>query len=96
VREGLLVRDPLVEAALRGGAKELSPRSVQRRFLRATCLTGAAIRQTERAVELLERGASIVDAVGLAGFVDQAHMTRVLKRLVGQTPGQILRAGRHG
>ena len=36
VREGLLVRDPVVEAALRGDAGGRSVRSVQRRVARAT------------------------------------------------------------
>ena len=38
-REGLLVRDPVVEAVLRGHPQALSPRSIQYRFLQATGLT---------------------------------------------------------
>ncbi len=94
VCQGLLVRDPVVEDALGGRPGDLSPRSVQRRVLRATGLTQTAIRQIERAqqaVELLDRGVPIVDAVRRAGYADQAHMTRALKRFVGQTPGQIVR-----
>jgi len=49
VREEMLVRDPIVESALRGEPQELSPRSVQRRFLQATGLTQGSIRQIERA-----------------------------------------------
>jgi AraC-like DNA-binding protein len=33
----------------------------------------------------------ILDAVHEAGYFDQAHLTRSLKRLIGQTPGQIAR-----
>jgi hypothetical protein len=93
VRRGLLVRDPVVEDALRGRPGELSPRSVQRRVRRATGLTPIAIRQIERArqaVELLDLGVPIVEAVRRAGYADQAHMTRALRRFVGQTPGQIV------
>jgi len=43
-REGLLFSDPIVESALRQ-PQELSPRSVQRRFMQATGLTQSSIRQ---------------------------------------------------
>jgi AraC-like DNA-binding protein len=94
VREGLLVRDPMVQAALQGQLKDLSLRSVQRRVLRATGLTQGAIRQIERAtkaVEFLERGATILDTVEQASYADQSHLNRALKRFFGQTPAQIAR-----
>jgi hypothetical protein len=100
VREGLLVRDPLVAGVLGGqlgDATGLSARSVQRRVVRATGLTRGAIRQIERAerpVALLDRGAAILDVGAQAGYADQAHMTRALKRFVGQTPGEIVRGRR--
>jgi AraC-like DNA-binding protein len=95
VRESLLVHDSLVAPALRGHVGDLSARSVQRRVLRATGLTRGAIRQIERAqeaVELLEHRLGILETARRAGYADQAHMTRALKRFVGQTPGQIVRA----
>jgi AraC-like DNA-binding protein len=94
VRQGLLVRDPVVEDALAARVVGLSPRSVQLRVRRATGLTQSAIRQIERAeqaVELLDSGTPILDAVRRAGYADQAHMTRALRRFVGQTPGEIVR-----
>jgi AraC-like DNA-binding protein len=94
VRKGLLVRDPIVEAALQGQPAHLCLRSVQRRVLRATGLTPVAIRQMERAtkaVELLERGATILDTVERTGYADQSHLTRSVKRFFGQTPLQIVR-----
>jgi AraC-like DNA-binding protein len=36
----------------------------------------------------------ILDVVFAEGYFDQAHLTRSLKRLVGQTPGQIVRGER--
>jgi helix-turn-helix protein len=93
-RAGLLVRDPLVESALRGKPPELSPRSIQRRVLQATGLTRGSIRQIERAryaTTLLQEGISILDTVDLAGYADQAHLTRALKYLIGKTPAQIIR-----
>jgi AraC-like DNA-binding protein len=95
-REGLIVRDPLVEASLRDepNPAECSIRSVERRLLRATGLTRTAIGMIERAgraVELIECGLPLAVAAARAGYADQAHMTRALRRLVGQTPGQVAR-----
>jgi AraC-like DNA-binding protein len=97
VREELLVHDPMVEAVLQNRPLEMSMRSVQRRFLRATGLTRGTLDQIERAhqaVALLEQGLSIPDAVDQAGYADQPHLTRSLKHFIGQTPAQILRTGK--
>jgi len=103
VREGLLVREPIVNAALRGQrqgrlAQSATPkeslRSIQRHFIQATGLTHRTIQQIERArqaADLLEQGVSILDTVEQAGYADQSHLTRSLKRFVGQTPAQISR-----
>lgn len=94
VREGLLVREPIVDAVLRGQQKEQSLRSVQRHFIQATGLTHRTIQQIERArqaADLLEQGVSILDTVDQAGYADQSHLTRSLKRFIGQTPAQISR-----
>lgn len=94
VHDGLLVRDEIVEAVLQGCPRALSPRSVQYRFLRATGLTYSAILQIERARQaaaLLEQGRSILDVVYEVGYFDQPHLTRSLKRFMGQTPAQIAR-----
>ena len=69
----------------------------QRRFVRATGLTYSAFRQTERArhaTDLLRSGVPIADVVHDAGYFDQPHLTRSLKRLIGLTPGQIVCGGR--
>ncbi len=91
-KEELLVCDPVVDAALQAQAVDLSLRSVQRRFLYATGLTHGTVSQIERAhhaVALLRRGNSILDTVDQAGYADQPHLTRSLKRLIGQTPGRL-------
>lgn len=90
--EGLLTREPVVDAALQNQPQELSLRAVQYRFLRATGLTKNTVRQIERAKQataLLEQGFSILDTAYQAGYFDQAHLTRALKRFIGQTPAQI-------
>jgi AraC-like DNA-binding protein len=93
VRDCLLVRDPIVEAALQNHPQTMSLRSVQRRFLQATGLTHSAIRQIERAryaTTLLQQGVSILDTVERAGYADQPHLTRSLKYFIGQTPTQLM------
>lgn len=93
VREDLLVHEPVVDAVLQNRPLEISLRSAQRRFLRATGLTRGTFEQIKRAqqaVTLLKQGFSIADAVYHAGYTDQPHLTRSLKQFVGQTPGQIL------
>ena len=93
VREGLLVREPFVQAALQDQLKDLSLRTAQRHFLRTTGLTHSAVRQIERAryaTTLLQQGLSIPDVVYEAGYFDQPHLTRSLKHYMGQTPAQIM------
>jgi AraC-like DNA-binding protein len=94
VRAGLLVRDPAVSAALAGDPQALSRRSAQRHFRLATGLTHRAYRQVQRAgyaTRLLQDGAGIGETVHSAGYYDQAHLTRSLTRLIGQTPARIQR-----
>src|SRR6266496_1034597 len=93
VRDGLLVREPVVPAALQDQLKDLSLRTVQRHFLRTTGLTHSTVRQIERtryATTLLQQGVSILDVVYEAGYFDQPHLTRSLKYFIGQTPAQIM------
>jgi methylphosphotriester-DNA--protein-cysteine methyltransferase len=84
----------VVEAAIRGRTPDVSIRSLQYRFLRATGLTHKTIQQIERArsaVSLLERGIPISDTAFELGYFDQAHLTNSLKRFIGRTPAQIAR-----
>jgi hypothetical protein len=92
MREGIITRDTWVAAAVQGQPSPQSLRSTQRHFLRATGLTHRTVRQIERAryaTNLLRQGRSILDAVHEAGYFDQAHLTRSLGHLIGQTPVEI-------
>lgn len=95
LRKGLIATDPHVQDALHGEPPDLSTRTQQRHFLRATGMTHGTIRQIERArraASLLRNGGVAITDVALdAGYFDQAHLTRSLKRFVGQTPAQIAR-----
>lgn len=93
VRQDLLVTDPIVNGVLQSERPQLpaSSRTVRRRFLHSTGLTHGAIQQIERAknaAALLERGVPILDVVDQAGYADQPHLTRSLRRFVGSTPAR--------
>ena len=95
LRKELLSHDQVVEDVLRGKTQDLSLRSIQRRFVRVTGLTYKGIQQIERAhqaVTLLQSGVPILDATYQTGYFDQAHLTRSLKLLYGQTPGEIIKS----
>ena len=105
-RAGLVARDPAVADALAGDpaapsgddealtARPRTVRTVQRHFLLATGMTHRTWRQIQRARQaavLLRSGASIAEAVHGAGYYDQAHLTRSLRRRIGTTPARIQR-----
>jgi hypothetical protein len=96
VQRKLVAIDPHAQAIVRGERPPRSRRTDQRRVLRATGMTHATIRQIQRARRatlLLRGGAPIADAAVDAGYYDQAHLTRSLRRFIGQTPAEIA-AGR--
>ena len=97
IRRGVIARDPIVDAVMHKRSQTLSLRSTQRHFLRATGITCSTWLQIERAryaTILLREGASILDAVHQAGYFDQPHLTRSLRRRIGQTPTEIIRGDR--
>lgn len=93
LRAEVLVREPVVEAAIQNEPTDVTQRTLERRFLRATGLTRSAAEQITRArhaTNLLQQGTSIGDTVALAGYYDQPHLTKSLRRLIGRTPAQLL------
>jgi AraC-like DNA-binding protein len=91
-KSGILSRDPIIDDTLLRRRCKLSLRSAQRHFLRSTGVTYATFRQIERAryaTNLLREGVSTLDVVSSLGYFDQAHLTRSLRRFIGQTPAQI-------
>jgi hypothetical protein len=94
VRDGVLVRDPLVEDVIEGGMPNVGARSVQRRVAAATGLTQGGIRQIERARQaaiLLGESLAPLDVVNRLDYYDQPHLARSLKRFVGRTATQLQR-----
>jgi len=95
VREGVLIRDPLVhDVVAAGGVQGIGTRSVQRRVAATTGLTQGAIRQIERARQaaiLLGEGVPTIDVVHRLGYYDQPHLSRSLMHFVGRTATQLRR-----
>ncbi len=94
VREGVLIRDPLVDEVVSGGLPEVGTRSVQRRVAAATGLTQGGIRQIERARQaaiLLAEGLTPLQVVDRLGYYDQPHLARSLQRYIGRTATELRR-----
>lgn len=94
VRAGLLARDPAVGSALSDDPLPPS-RTLRHRFLHTTGLSQSTIRQmarAQRAAAMLQQGVSIGDTIYDAGYFDQPHLTRSLRRFVGATPAELRRA----
>lgn len=94
VQRGVIARDDAVAGALRGDDRALSRRTRQRHFINAAGVTLAKLRQIERAryaTCLLRQDVSILDAVHVAGYFDQAHLARSVRHFIGQTPASIAR-----
>jgi AraC-like DNA-binding protein len=92
VREGVLVHDPVIYEVLQGATPDLSPRTVQRRFLQATGINQRTMQQVTRARQaavMLQEGNPIIDTTYALGFADQPHLTHSLKHFIGQTPFQL-------
>lgn len=92
MQAGLLVRDPIVSAFFKGQPIEMTLRTVQRHLTKVTGLTSTTTQQIERAryaTKLIKQGIPISEVVYQAGYFDQSHLIRSLKRFIGLTPAQI-------
>ena len=91
VQKRLLTYDKAIPGMLQETSMPVS-RSGQRRFLYSTGLSQMQIRQIQRAwqaMKLLQDGQSAVQVSAELGYTDQPHMTKFLKKLLGQTPRRI-------
>jgi AraC-like DNA-binding protein len=76
-------------------ARELgiSERQLERRFLARIGITPkgyAGLRRFERAVALARTSSSLTDAAFAAGYYDQSHFIRDVRRFAGATPSELL------
>lgn len=91
-QKGIIEADEQIAKALEGKGR-MSKRSIQRHLSAATGLSQTKLRQIERARQafgLLQEGTTLAEVASQTGFTDQAHLTKSLKLLAGQTPAQIL------
>ncbi|MCO1653517.1 helix-turn-helix transcriptional regulator [Pseudonocardia humida] len=96
VRDGIVVRDPVVAAAVAGRSTGVSERTVQRRFVATTGLSRGAVQRIERArraAVLLQEGIAAHDVVHRLGYFDQPHLAHSLTRYIGRTATQLAAGG---
>lgn len=89
---GLLKCDDVIDDLLKGGPRAFSPRTAQRHFLQATGITHKTLQQiycTQEAVRLLKQGIRPAEAAADAGYTDQPHLTKSLRRIMGTTPRDV-------
>ena len=95
IADGALVADDDIRRALDGDDLGLSRRSWQRRFRSITGLRRKEIERLNRcrhAYRLLCEGRPPAEVAVAVGYADQAHLTRELRRIRGETPARILAA----
>lgn len=89
---GVLRMDPVVTGGLGLMNFAASERSLQRHFRHATGLSQKdfeQIRRAQEAVRLLQAGGKPADVAVAAGYTDQAHMTKSIKRIMGRLPTKV-------
>jgi hypothetical protein len=94
-RDGIVECNPVVASVLGAKPQAISERTLQRHFLRTTGLTYKHFTLIERAQEaaaLLQMGRTAVDVAFALGFADQAHLINSVRQIMGQTPGEMMRA----
>jgi hypothetical protein len=92
VRSGVLKNDGVVDGVLQGSPKAASNRTVQRHFKATTGLTRKQleeIRRAQQAVRLLKAGQDSATTAAEAGYYDQPHLTKSLKRLMDSPPSNV-------
>lgn len=89
---GLVEANELIAKALAGTGR-MSKRSMQRHLAESIGVSNTQRRQIERARQafaLLQQNTPLAKVAAQTGYTDQAHLTKSLKVLAGQTPAQIL------
>jgi hypothetical protein len=89
---GVLRKDLVVTGGLGIMTFAASERSLQRHFRDTTGLSQKdfeQIRRAQKAVRLLQAGGKPADVAIAAGFTDQAHMTKSIKRIMGRLPTKV-------
>lgn len=80
---------PVERAAAATGLSASRLRALAQARLEVPLARWLTLRQLQRAVVSLARGASLAEAAFDAGFADQAHLTRSMRRSFGVTPATV-------
>lgn len=94
VKREQLILNKAVAAVVAGHTPYMSQRTLQRHFIQTTGMTHnywQQIQRAQRALSALRHGKSLAQVAHESGYVDQSHMTRWLKQIVGRTPAAITR-----
>jgi AraC-like DNA-binding protein len=80
---------PIERAAAEAGLSVSRLRALAQAHLEVPLARWLTLRQLQRAGHALARGASLAEAAFDAGFADQAHLTRHMRRTFGVTPASV-------
>lgn len=80
---------PVARAASAVGISTARLRTLAKKDLGWPLYDWFAWRRLEQAVSSLKKGNSVASAAVDAGFADQAHLTKAMRRLLGITPGTL-------
>jgi len=92
IEQGVIRMDEVVASILSGDPKALSDRAKQRHFSDVTGLTRKSleqIRRAQEAVRQLQDGGRPVDVAMVAGYADQAHLAKSLKKIMHRKPSAV-------
>ncbi len=92
VKYKILQNDSVVQSELGGKPRAMSNRGKQRHFARTTGLTKKyldQIKQVQRAVTLLQQGKKPIEAAMEAGYTDQPHLAKSLKKIMDAKPSNV-------
>ena len=80
---------PVERAATAVGLSVSRLRGLAQAHLEIPLARWLTLRQLQRAVQAMAQGASIAEAAIDAGFADQAHLTRQMRKTLGITPAMV-------
>jgi hypothetical protein len=89
---GVLKNDEVVSSVVQGVPAAISKRAIQRHFVQTTGVTQKRlerIKRAQQAVKLIKQGMKPVDAAVDAGYADQPHLAKSLKKLMDSNPSDL-------
>lgn len=88
----ILKNDLVVNGELTGSPRAMSDRAKQQHFSKTTGMSKAKLQQIKRAqeaVRLLQQGKKPIEAATEAGYTDQPHLAKSLKKIMHAKPSDV-------